>query len=140
MSRSIDVAIIGGGIVGTATATFLAEAGLTVRLYERTSIAAAASGRNSGVVQHPLDPVMAALYRSSLTEYRRLADGAGDGSIGLADEAAGLLLVGRDPRAARAIAAEWTAAHPAAMAEVVGGSDLTRLEPDLAPDLVACRL
>ncbi|MBA2381510.1 MAG: FAD-binding oxidoreductase, partial [Chloroflexi bacterium] len=48
-----DVAIVGGGIIGTSLAAFLAEAGLTVRLYEREAIAAGASGRNSGIVQHP---------------------------------------------------------------------------------------
>ena len=41
-----DVAIAGGGIVGTALAALLAEAGASVRLYEREAIAAAASGRN----------------------------------------------------------------------------------------------
>src|SRR5439155_25410162 len=35
---------------------------------------------------------------------------------------------------------EWTAAYPMAQAEVVEGSDLSRLEPGLAPDLVSCRL
>ena len=72
-----DVAVIGGGILGTATAAFLAEAGLRVRLYERSAIAAGASGRNSGIVQHPFDPVLADLYRRSLGEYRLLADRSG---------------------------------------------------------------
>ena len=44
--RSADVAIVGGGIVGTATATFLARAGVRVTLYERNAIAAGASGRD----------------------------------------------------------------------------------------------
>ena len=43
--RSADIAIVGGGIVGTATATFLARAGARVTLYERSAIAAGASGR-----------------------------------------------------------------------------------------------
>ena len=55
MSGAPDFAVIGGGIVGCSLAAFLAEAGASVVLYEREAIAAGASGRNSGVVQHPLD-------------------------------------------------------------------------------------
>ncbi|HKF85471.1 MAG TPA: FAD-dependent oxidoreductase, partial [Candidatus Limnocylindrales bacterium] len=69
-----DVSILGGGIVGTALAAELAGRGATVTLYERTAIAAGASGRNSGVVWHPADPVLAALYRESLERYRALPD------------------------------------------------------------------
>ena len=61
-----DVVVIGGGIVGTAAAAFLAEAGARVTLVERDGLASGASGANSGVVQHPFDPVLAALYRETL--------------------------------------------------------------------------
>src|SRR3954464_3738493 len=74
--RSPDIAVIGGGVVGSAVAAFLAEAGLAVRLYERSGVAAGASGRHSGIVQHPFDPVLAALYRATISEYRELADGS----------------------------------------------------------------
>ena len=56
-----DVVVIGGGIVGTAAAAFLADAGATVTLVEREGLASGASGANSGIVQHPFDPVLAAL-------------------------------------------------------------------------------
>jgi glycine/D-amino acid oxidase-like deaminating enzyme len=134
-----DVAVIGGGIVGTALAVFLAEGGLRVRLHEASAIAAGASGRNSGIVQHPFDPILAGLYRETVTEYRRLA-AATDGSFRLDVEPAGLLYVGRDPATAARTAAEWAAAWPDAHAEVIDGAALARLEPALAPDLVACRL
>ena len=133
-----DVAIIGGGIVGCAAAAFLAQAGLRVRLHERASIAAGASGRNSGIVQQPFDPVLAALYRASLDEYRRLA--ASSGEFTFPRVPSGLLYVGRDGSLAARIAAEWAAAWPDARAEVVDGARLTALERALAPDLVACRL
>ncbi|HEX3429232.1 MAG TPA: FAD-dependent oxidoreductase, partial [Candidatus Limnocylindrales bacterium] len=71
-SPAPDVAVIGGGIIGTAAASFLAAAGARVRLYERTAIAAGASGRNSGILQHPFDAVLARLYLASLVEYRAL--------------------------------------------------------------------
>jgi gamma-glutamylputrescine oxidase len=43
-----DVAIVGGGITGCSCALALAEAGLTVRLFEAREIAGGASGRNGG--------------------------------------------------------------------------------------------
>jgi len=134
-----DVAVIGAGIVGTATAAFLAEAGLTVRLYERSEIAAGASGRNSGIVQHPFDPVLADLYRRTLAEYGALAE-SGQGDFRLASEPAGLLYVGRDPVLARREAASWGGTWPATSPEVVEANELVLLEPALAPDLSACRL
>jgi len=137
--KAPDVAVIGGGIVGTAIAAFLAEGGLRVRLYERSSIAAGASGRNSGIVQHPFDPVLAGLYRQTLAEYRRLADGV-PSSFGLPSEPAGLLLVGRDVETALNTAEDWRRTWPATSPEVLSGDELVRLEPSLAPDLVLCRL
>jgi glycine/D-amino acid oxidase-like deaminating enzyme len=134
-----DVAVIGGGIVGTATAAFLAEGGLHVRLYERFSIAAGASGRNSGIVQHPFDTVLVGLYQQTLTEYRRL-EGDPASSFALPAEPAGLLLVGRDVDTARRAAEDWRRVWPATSPEVLSGHELVRLEPSLAPDLVLCRL
>jgi glycine/D-amino acid oxidase-like deaminating enzyme len=137
--RSADVAIIGGGIVGTAAAAFLARAGVRVTLYERTGIAAGASGRNSGVIQQPYDPVLAALYHESLAAYRAL-EGISGISLGLPEEPAGLLHVGRDIGVVEAIAAAWRSADPLTRPEVLAGDELCRHEPALADDLVACRL
>ena len=136
---AVDVAVIGGGIAGVSVAAFLAEGGLRVRLYERDAIAAGASGRNSGIVQHPFDPIMADLYGRSIAEYRKLADATG-GAFALGDEPAGLLLVGREIAAAKVAARDWAGAWPVTRPDVVVGADLRALEPALAPDLVACRL
>jgi len=133
-----DVAVIGGGIIGCAAAAFLAEAGARVRLYERTAIAAGASGRNSGIVQHPFDAVLVGLYRATIAEYRALA--AGDAGFVIPAEPAGLLYVGRQPERAQREAAAWAAAWPASRPEILTAEELHRLEPALAPDLVACRL
>jgi len=137
--RSADVAIVGGGIVGSATAAFLAAAGARVTLYERTEIAAGASGRNSGVIQQPHDPVLAALYRESLAAYRAL-DVTSGGALALDAEPVGLLQVGHDLAVAEAIAAAWRETDPTTQPEVLDGEELRRLEPALAADLVACRL
>jgi glycine/D-amino acid oxidase-like deaminating enzyme len=136
---AVDVAIVGGGVSGVSTAAFLSEAGLRVRLYERTAIAAGASGRNSGIVQHPFDPVLAGLYRLTLAEYRILAD-ASAGAFVFGAAPAGLLYVGHDPGLAERTALEWAAAWPATLPQVVAGPDLRALEPGLAADLAACRL
>jgi glycine/D-amino acid oxidase-like deaminating enzyme len=137
--RSRDVAVVGGGIVGTAAATFLARAGARVTLYERNAIAAGASGRNSGVIQHPHDPILASLYEASLGAYRELDQVTG-GALALDDEPVGLLHVGRDLGNVEAIAAAWRGPYPATRPEVLGAEELRRLEPALAEDLVACRL
>ncbi len=134
-----DVAVIGGGIVGSATAAFLAEAGLSVRLYERAAIAAGASGRNSGIVQHPFDPVLAGLYRRSVEAYRGLPT-EGDAGFTFPDEPAGLLYVGRDETMAHDEASRWAAAWPASRPEVLDGSALSTLEPAIARGISACRL
>lgn len=138
-SPAPDVAIVGGGIIGAATAAFLAAAGVRVTLYEREAIAAAASGRNSGVIQHPFDPVLVALYRESLALYRTLVSDS-DGAFALPAEPAGLLVVGWDEARARAVAADWAAAYPETRPEVLSGAALRDVEPALAPGIVACRV
>jgi glycine/D-amino acid oxidase-like deaminating enzyme len=48
LPERVDVAIIGGGIIGTCTAMELAERGLKVALFEKGRIAGEQSGRNWG--------------------------------------------------------------------------------------------
>ena len=48
LPAEVDVVVIGGGIVGTSTALFLAEKGLRVALCEKGEIAAEQSSRNWG--------------------------------------------------------------------------------------------
>jgi D-hydroxyproline dehydrogenase subunit beta len=139
LPNQADVIVIGGGIAGVATAAFLAEGGASVVLVEREAIAAGASGRNSGVVQAPLDPVLAALYRDTLVEYRRLA-GNGAGGFALPAEPAGLLHVTRAPEVARRLAAELAATHPEIDPQFLDGEALARLEPLLDPAVSACRV
>lgn len=51
LPSSIDVAIIGGGLLGAATCYWLARDGVRVALLERTAIAYGATGRNGGFVR-----------------------------------------------------------------------------------------
>jgi glycine/D-amino acid oxidase-like deaminating enzyme len=139
MTGSIRVAVIGGGIVGTATAAFLAGAGADVRLYERTAIAAGASGRNSGIIQHPIDPLLAELYRDSLDRYRELVT-ASDRAFTMPAEPVGLLYIGGESAPVEELASAWRQAWPGTRPSVLRGEELRRLEPALATRLAACRL
>lgn len=85
-----DVAIVGAGILGCAAAAELAAAGAEVVVHERERVAAGASGRNSGSIQHPLDPVLAPLYEEGVATYSELGviAGAPDGVLVLGDRKA----------------------------------------------------
>jgi glycine/D-amino acid oxidase-like deaminating enzyme len=133
------VAVIGGGIVGTSAATFLARDGAQVTLYERDEIAAGASGRNSGVVQQPVDPVLAALHRESLVLYRALARDAGD-AFHLPGSPSGLLYVAWDEDAVSRLASDLRTSHPDLEPSFLPAGEARRLEPALAGGVAACRL
>ena len=134
---AVDVAIVGGGIMGCAAAAYLAEGGASVALYEREAVAAGASGRNSGSIQHPFDEHLAALYRRSLELYRRLSNEGTE--FQLPAEPAGLLLVDRDPAAVSSAATDL-ARHTDLSPTLLDSAEVARLEPLLAPGLSACRL
>ena len=129
----MDVAVIGGGIVGCAAAAFLAEAGARVTLFERDAIAAAASGRNQGVLQDPLDPVLTPLYEESLRLHAETAP-----ELRLDRPPHGLLLVARDRAVPAALAARLARTH--AELEPAFLEDAREAEPGLAAGVCACRL
>ena len=134
-----DVAVIGAGIVGVSVAEQLAAAGASVRVFEAHGVAAAASGRNSGVVQHPFDPVLAELHLGTLERYRRLAEEEPK-LFGLPAEPAGLLLVSRDPAKLQAMAGEYAKTHRQFRPTFLAPGEVTQLEPAVAEDVAACRL
>ncbi len=135
----VDVAVIGGGIVGCSVAAHLAASGRSVALVERTSIAAGASGRNSGVIQHPFDPVLVDLYRRTLDAYRALPGDHGL-DITLSGPPAGLLLVAHDPDLVRGQAGALATSHPALRPEFLEPGAVSQIESALGPDVAACRL
>jgi glycine/D-amino acid oxidase-like deaminating enzyme len=137
--RAPDVVVIGGGIVGVACAAHLAAAGRRVRLFEIEAIAAGASGRNSGVVQHPFDPVFVALHLETLALYRDL-EAATDGAFRLPAAPVGLLAVTPDDDAARRLAASLAIQHPQLRPTFLDAAAVRSLEPSIAPGIAACRL
>jgi glycine/D-amino acid oxidase-like deaminating enzyme len=138
-TASADVVVIGGGIIGCAAAAILADRGARVTLVERTAIGAGASGRNLGAIQHPFDPVLAPLYRDSLTRYQALA-GSTPTDFSIGAEPAGLMLLNHDADAAAAQTARMADAFPDLRAELLSKDDVVRLEPSLAFGPAAIRL
>ena len=136
--RRPDVIVVGGGIVGAAAAAFLADGGARVTIVEREGLASGASGANSGVVQHPFDPILAALYRETVDLYRGLS--ALDLGFRLGDEPVGLLYASNDEDEVRGVDRSLAEAFPELPRDVVGGATLERLEPALARGLWACRV
>ena len=134
----MDVAVIGGGIVGVAAAAFLAEGGAEVALAEQTEIGAGASGRNSGAVQHPFDPALAELHEETVAIYREL-EAPATSAFPLDRPPDGLLSVAPDPAPLEAFAADVSREFPALHPQVLSPTELAAIEPALAPDLHACR-
>jgi glycine/D-amino acid oxidase-like deaminating enzyme len=138
MSRSPDVAVIGGGIIGCSAAAILAGRGASVVLFEATGIGAGASGRNLGAIQHPFDPVLGPLYHASLEQYRRLA--LADEGFAILDQPAGVLMLNRNPDASRRQVERLRAAVPDLEVELVDADAVAAAEPSLVPGFAACLL
>jgi glycine/D-amino acid oxidase-like deaminating enzyme len=134
LRSTADAVVIGGGIVGVSAAAFLAEAGPRVVLVERAEIAAGASGRNSGVVQHPFDPVLVDLHLETLDLYRNLE------GLRIGGRPAGLLNVTRDVDGVRRLTASLRAAYPHLDPTFLDPEAVHRLEPSIAVGVAACRL
>jgi glycine/D-amino acid oxidase-like deaminating enzyme len=133
-----EIVVIGGGIIGCATAAILADRGARVTLIERSAIGAGASGRNLGAIQHPFDPALAPLYHDSLTRYHALADASDE--FAMSASPAGLLLLNRDPEAAAAHEARLAAAVPELRPVLLTPDEVVLAEPSLRHGPAAVRL
>jgi glycine/D-amino acid oxidase-like deaminating enzyme len=130
-SGARDVVVIGGGLIGATAALLLAEAGLSVSVYEADHVGAAASGRNAGSIQHPLDPVRGPLYEESVELYKRFGvlDGPPVGMIGVA----------RVPEGTVGLA-EIANQFPSLEPELLDSDRARELEPELGSDVLGCLL
>ena len=103
LDRRPDVLVVGGGVIGLATAVFCRRAGVgRVLVIEAVRLAAAASGGAGGALApglHQLSdpPAFVALARASLALYRQLEQDW-DRALGL-EWTAGLLLLPTGPPA-----------------------------------------
>src|SRR5689334_9323363 len=118
--------VIGGGIVGAATAWHAAECGAEVVLYERGTLASGATGRSQGLVLPPDHAELELLWRESVVRYLRLAESH---QIGLDREPVGTLML--------ATAADQLAALDAMarQGERLDPAGVAAAEPALAPGM-----
>lgn len=71
MSAASDVVVIGGGIMGCATALELARRGASVTVVEKGALASGSTGRSSAIVrQHYSNPLTARMARWGLDVFR----------------------------------------------------------------------
>ena len=131
-----DVTVIGGGIIGAACAYYLSEAGLVVNLLEKNYPASGTSRASDGLVllwdkngetELELAKISAVLWEELS---RRFA-----GSFGYAREGT-ILLADTESALANAESTRKRLAKHGVDGEWLNGTDLRRLERNLAPDLL----
>jgi glycine/D-amino acid oxidase-like deaminating enzyme len=104
LPQAVDVAVIGGGVAGVATAIFLARAGQRVALLEKGRIAGEQSSRNWGWIRKQgRDVREIPLMLESVRQWERLGAETGE-DIGLARRGTTYLALDEDELAARR---EW---------------------------------
>jgi glycine oxidase len=144
-SHSLDVAVVGGGVIGLAVAWRAATRGLTVAVLERDRAGAGASHVAAGMLapiaevtpgEEPLLELglrSAAGYPAFLDE---LASAAGVERSVLSDSRCGTLLVARDADEAEALERELALRARLGLAvERLRPTEARRREPGLAPAL-----
>ncbi len=95
LPEAVEVAVVGGGIVGCSAAYFLARSGVSVAVFEKGRIAGEQSGRNWGWVrQQGRSPVELPLMMQSLRLWKELPTQLGEdigfhqgGTLYLAEDA-----------------------------------------------------
>jgi glycine/D-amino acid oxidase-like deaminating enzyme len=79
LPEAVDVAIVGGGIIGSSAAYFLAKQGVSVAVFEKGRIGGEQSGRNWGWVrQQCRSPVELPLMMQSLEVWKALPQELGE--------------------------------------------------------------
>jgi glycine/D-amino acid oxidase-like deaminating enzyme len=129
MAESADVVIVGGGIVGCATAYYLAKAGVRVVVCEKGRIGGEQSSRNWGFVrQQRRDPAELALMIEANRLWRGLEAELGadiewrqGGNIALADTAARLAKFEAWAEVSRAHQLETRVIGPAELGTLIPG-------------------
>ena len=144
-NQTTDVAIIGGGIAGSAAAYYLAEHGVKATIIEREGISAMASGYNAGGL-NPLEghgwPQLRPLALQSFRLHQQLwAALPAETGIDYHGRITSILKVARDeselPELRDTLATFNGASEPGFSAEWLEREDALALEPRLSPDIIA---
>jgi glycine/D-amino acid oxidase-like deaminating enzyme len=130
LPASVEVAIIGGGIVGCSAALVLAQRGVSVALFEKGRIAGEQSGRNWGWVrQQGRSAIEVPLMMRSLQLWRQWAQSLGEdlgfhqgGSLYLAESPAALEELGDWLPVAREHGLDTTLLDAQALARVLSSN------------------
>jgi glycine/D-amino acid oxidase-like deaminating enzyme len=130
---SNDVVIIGAGIIGCSTAYFLASAGVGVTVVDPVGIAAGASGRNNGIVEHPYDTVTTPLFDETVAIMRELLGEA------MPEAPVGALLLADDEHGAQDLLSHYSQ-FPELEPQLLDPDQLRREEPLLAEGMWGCLL
>ncbi len=131
----VDVAVIGGGIIGIACAYFLYRRGLKVAIADKGSLSSEQSRRNSGFIrQQGRDVRELDLIRRSLELWSQVPAEIG-ADIGFARQ--GNLAVTMDPAKVAAME-DWVkvAMEHGIVSKVVRGQEIRALVPRLVPDFL----
>jgi glycine oxidase len=140
-----DVVIVGGGVIGCASAYYLTKAGAGVTLLERSEVGGAASGAAAGMLVPPAEAAAFGpfrdLSRAGRALYPELVAGLRDETgIDVQYTASGLLLVARSEGRAGALQSivRWSASggELGLPLEWVEGGTLRALEPALSKRLL----
>jgi glycine/D-amino acid oxidase-like deaminating enzyme len=126
-----DVVIVGAGILGCATAYFLAREGVSVAVLDPVGVGAAASGRNNGIIEHPYDDATVALFDETV---ELLREALGES---MPAEPVGTLLVSENESDAHAVLAQYER-FPVLEPELLEPDRARDAEPLLGPDLWGC--
>ena len=127
--------VVGGGIIGCATAFELSRRGARVTLIERGELAAGASGRNHGLVLTPLDPAAVPMAAESTALYREAIDGS-ELPVPLDERPLGFLIAATSEEERAAARAEAESARTSGVgAERLTGDEARASEPGLSAEV-----
>jgi sarcosine oxidase subunit beta len=136
-----DVVIIGGGIIGAATAFYTSRAGLdTVVVEMRDALGSLASAASAGTFRALFDePQVVALVQASIEVYAHFADEVGLSALDIGFHQQGYLFASAEPDGLQALAAR--AAHKRSTGlqdvDLLDGDEARYRFPYLAPQVTA---
>lgn len=141
LPRSADVVVVGGGIVGAATAFYASRAGLSVVLLERRAgLATLNTTRSLEAFRAQFeDPDDIAMMRESISVFERFAEVVGLPGYDISLHQQGYLFVTQDPDGPARVGARVEAqrTHGLDDVEALTGDEARRRFPYLAPDVTA---